>query len=179
MKTRAALFALCLLLLACACAHAADVELGSRKFKHLSLAVGQTPPDCRGVVNHGAVLSYIHDALHASLAGRFEFVHTDNAPVLMTTWDCLLLTDDTERGGGRSIGFAINITMSFYRPFREDLAYLYAAPWTKSTLLFIPHRDFSQAFFNSLLDDSLAEFSALWLADHPAPLEQRQGGAAQ
>lgn len=174
MKTRTALLLLFLLALTAAPARAQEVELGSRKFRHLSLAVGETPPDCRGVVDHGAVLSYIHDNLHAALAGRFEFVNTDNAPVLMTTYDCLRLSDDTERGGGRTVGYAINIDMRFYRPFREDLAYLYAAPWHKSTLLFIPHRDFTQAFFNGLLDESLEEFAGLWLSDHPAPATPEQ-----
>jgi hypothetical protein len=150
---------------------AQDVSLGARNFKHLSLAVGNAPPDCRTLVDQGATLSYIHDYLLKAMGPHFNFVNTDNAPVLMTTFDCLRLTDDTDRGGGRTVGFAVNISMRFYRPFHDDLAYIYAATWHKPTLLFIPYRDFNQDYFNELLNESLDEFISLWLAEHAQPLE--------
>ena len=163
-----------ILVLGAAHCRAMEPTLGSRKFQHLTLAVGEIPSDCRGFATQGAALSYVRDYLNAHMGPYVDFVNTNNAPVLMITFDCLRLVDASDRGDSRTIGYAVNMLFQFTRPFYEDITYIYAAPWSKARLLFIPYREFSQDYFDELMDETLDEFAALWINDHPAAVNLKK-----
>ena len=148
----------------CAPSRASDVALGSRKFHKLTLVTDKMPSDCREFLDTDKTQAHIQEYITAHVGAFVEITASDDTPFLLLKVDCMKLEDT--RGAGRVIGYSLGILVEFYRPFYEDIAYVFGATWSDMQLLYIPAESFTQMDFNEHLDLALEEFCHRWLDEH-------------
>lgn len=168
MKIKTALFLVLPMMIAlCPGAKAMEASLESRDYTTLSLAVDKITTDCSAFIKKDKTLLHMQSYITQRMGDFVTMDYSATVPFLIAKVDCMKL-EDVRGGDIRVVGYSLSIDVHFYRPFYENTTYVFASPWNKSMLIYIPHESFTQADFEEYLDMILEEFCTLWLDEHNA-----------